>query len=287
MNKRELQQAISKGHMFTGAIIPLEAGERLLGYDMLMIIKQMEADKNRITAHNLGELHPVIELVKNQLLFNWVLVPSSQGQISDKPSANFDEAIKNEIQEKIQIATKIALTAIDLGNKIATDSSNKSISATEVLRMLRGAEDPQIVGNVVARAKGPQRDLFFENDFRQLGGIADAQTEFTNSESHRVLSSHVVRWISERDVILSTETIPDNQHLAHFFNKNKFCIRVAQGTKEAAILRCALFAECSLDVDICIGFDIKKRKQVLHLARIIDHLAIFNQARELINELDG
>lgn len=74
MDKRELLKAIKKGIMFTGANIPLPKGERVLVSDMLMMIKQIESDKNRISISGIGELHQVVEIVNDQLLLSWVLV---------------------------------------------------------------------------------------------------------------------------------------------------------------------------------------------------------------------
>lgn len=286
MNKRDLKQAINKGKMFTGAVIPLPQGERVLLGDMFAIIKQLEADKKRVTISDLGELHQVIELINNRLIFSWVLVPDNQRRISDKPDIDFDESIIQEIQEKIDYATKIALASIDVGNKIASDSAIRNVSASEVIKLLHSSKEPRIVSNVAARANGPQVDLFFHNDVRKLGGIVDAQKEFTNSELHRIDGCRVIRWITDFDVVLLVGTTSDIPELAPFFEKSKVRIRIAAGGIEASILRCAAFAESSFDIEVSTGHDIKKRKDVLHLAKILEPTVIFNYARERLDELD-
>lgn len=286
MSSRKFKESINNGKVFTGAIIPMSQGERVLMVDMLRIIKQLEADKNRITVSNLGELHQVIEINNNQLILSWVLAPSAQGSISDK-EIDFDEAIIKEIQEKIEAATKISLSAIDLGNQIASDSSIKKVTATEVINLLQGAQDPQIVSNVAARANGPQTDLFFTNDIRKLGGINDAQKEFTNTNVHKIDGCKVVRWSNERDVVVTTTTIPENPQLAVLHNNSKITIRSAPSSIESKILRCAAFSKSSLNIEVCIGFDIKKRKEVVHLSKILNQAEVISLARELLDELDN
>lgn len=285
MDKRELVKAINKGIMFTGANIHLPKGERVLVSDMLMMIKQIESDKNRISITGIGELHQVVELVNDQLLLSWVLVPNGQGCITDKSYVDFDGAIFDEIREKIKVATEVALSSIDLGNRIAADSAVKKVTAGEVISLLRNSKEPRIVSEVVARADGRQADLFFNNDIRSLGGIADAQKEFTNSERLRIESCKIIRWLNERDVLVSVKTSPESPEIAEFIYKSKTSIRSPAGARESAILRCAAFTESTFDIEVSIGFDIRKRKKVLHLARIVDSLRIFNLAREHLDEL--
>ncbi len=286
MSSRKLKEAINKGKIFAGAVIPMTQGERFLTIDMLRIIKQLEADKNRITVSNLGELHQVVEINNNQLILSWVLAPSTQGSITDK-EIDFDQAIIQEIQEKIEAATKISLSAIDLGNQIASDSSIKKVTATEVINLLQAAQEPKIVSNVAARANGPQTDLFFTNDIRKLGGINDAQKEFTNTNVHQIEDCKVVRWSNERDVVVTTAAVPDNAQLAALHNKSKITIRSAPSSIESKILRCAAFSRSSLNIEVCIGFDIKKRKEVIHLSKILNQAEVISLARELLDELDS
>jgi hypothetical protein len=285
MNKRELKQALNKGHMFTGAVIPLPQNERVLLGDMLAMIMQLKNDQKIISIRDLGELHPVIQLINNRLILSWVRIPDNQGRISDKPDVDFDESIILEIQEKIDIATKIVLSSIDAGNKIASDSASRYVSAKEVTKLLNSSKEPRIVSNVAARANGPQAELFFNNDIRKLGGIADAQKEFTNTDLHRIEGCRVIRWINDLDVVLSVKIAPDNPELLPFFEKLKFRIRTAAGAVETSILHCATFSESSFDIAVSIGYNYK-RKDILHLAKIIDPTVIFNQARERIAELE-
>lgn len=287
MDKRELVKAINKGIMFTGANIPLPKGERVLVSDMLMMIKQIESDKNRISISGIGELHQVVESVNDQLLLSWVLVPSNQGSLPFRPEVGFDESIIEEVREKIEAATEVALSSIDLGNQIAADSAVKKITAGEVIGLLKNSKDARIVSEVVARADGRQADLFFNNDIRSLGGIADAQKEFTNSERFRIDGCKIIRWLNERDVLVAVESTPENPEISAFIYKSKASIRSQAGTRESAILRCAAFTESSFDVEVSIGFDIRKRKRVLHLARIVDPSEIFCLARDRLDELDG
>lgn len=286
MNSRELKQAINKGHMFTGAVVPLPQNERVPLGEMLAMIMQLEADQKRISIQGLGALHPVIELINNRLILSWVLIPDNQGRISDKLEVDFDESIIHEIQEKIDIATKVVLASIDSGNKIASDSAIRHVSAKEVTKLLNSSKEPRIVSNVAARANGPQAELFFNNDIRKLGGVADAQKEFTNTELHRINACRVLRWINDLDVVLSVKIAPENPELAYFFEKLKLRIRTAPGAVETSILRCASFSESSFDIKVSTGYDIKRHKAVLHLARIIDPSVIFNHARERIAELE-
>lgn len=287
MDKRELNKAINKGLMFTGAIIPLPKGERVLASDLLKMMMLIEADKNRISITGIGKLHQAVELVNDQLLLSWVLVPDNQGCITDKSNVGFDEAIFDEIREKIKVATDVALSSIDLGNQIAADSAVKKVTAGEVLSLLRRSKDSRIVSEVVARADGRQTDLFFNNDIRSLGGIADVQKEFTNSERFRIDGCRIIRWLNERDVLVSVETTPENPDISQFVYKSKTSIRSPAHASESAILRCAAFTESAFDIEVSLGLDIRKRKKVLHLARVLDPLSIFNLARERLDELGG
>lgn len=286
MDKRELLKAIKKGIMFTGANIPLPKGERVLVSDMLMMIKQIESDKNRISISGIGELHQVVEILNDQLLLSWVLVPSNQGSLPFRPEVGFGESILEEIREKIDAATEVALSSIDLGNQIAADSAVKKITAGEVIGLLKKSKDARIVSEVVARADGRQADLFFNNDIRSLGGIPDAQKEFTNSERFRIGGCKIIRWLNDREVFVSVENIPEDPEISAFICNSKTSFRSPAGARESAILRCAAFTESAFDVEVSIGLGIKKRKKVLHLARIVDPSKIFCLARDRLDELD-
>jgi len=286
MNKRELKKAIKKGHMFIGAVIPISQIEWTLASDIFAIFKQIEADKKRVAIRDLGELHQVIKLIDNGLIMGWVFIIDNQRRISDIPDVGFDESIILEIQEKIEVATKTALASIDVGNKIASDSVIRNVSAKEVMKVLSASKAPRIVSNVVARANGPQADLFFNHDLRKLGGIYDAKKEFTDALLHRIDGCRVDRWINDLDVVLSVKVHPENPEMDPFFEKLQFRIRTASGSIDTSILRCATFSESSFDIEVSVGYDMKKYREVLHLARVINPTAVFSQARERITELE-
>lgn len=287
MNKHQLKKAINQNmcRTFVGANIQLLKGEKILLEDLISAIKRLESDKKRFTDHPIGQLQGVIELNPNGISVNWVMAADTQGNLLAASDSNFDDGILQELESKLIAVTREVVKSIDAGNELARESTQIQISADEMLQRLQSTPNARIARSVTARASGPQVTFAFAEGERQLGGNLAVPKEFTNTETITIEQCRVVRWVSDKEVKLHTESLPNDPRLLALFQKNDVCVRVQQSTHESTVLKCAAFADTTLDIDISLGLLLKSGRQVLQLSMIHDHSSIYEAAQTRLNEL--
>lgn len=288
MNKRQIRTSINIGMVFVATEIPLPHGERYLVEDLLEIIKRLESDKKLVEIPSMGELHASIELQNEKLILSWVLVPDQQSRICDKPDVGFDESIIMDIQEKISAATEIALNSIDAGNQIAIESATRKITASEVLKKIRSVKEPKIAENVAARASGPQTDLFFTNESREIGGVSDAQKQFSDTDSFRIENCHVLSWAGHKKVMLQYPEQAVSPSIQAFSDKsNRIVVRIGESSPDSKIAKLALFSESPVTIEVSIGYDLKSHKRSLHVVRVLNDQEVISRAMSIIGQLQN
>jgi hypothetical protein len=288
MNKREIRKALEQNKFvtFSAAKILLPHGQKALLGDLFVRLKRLEADMNKIRPDRISGLLLTHEIVQDGILIGWVVVPENQGNLLST-GQNFDEGMLQELKEKLILATLEAVTSIDAGNELAFDATQDMLTADDVQQRLQASSSPRITRNVAARAPGPQVTITFSEGERHLGGNIPAPPEYTNPDRILIEKCRLVRWLSDKEVILQTDLPPNNPELLRYFKKQITRVRIAKGTIEATILDCAAFAETSFDIDVSTGLILKSGRMVLQLSTIHNRQSIFCAAQTRLDELRG
>lgn len=286
MNKILIRKALEQNQCrtFSGVKIPLTHGQHHLVDDLFIRLKRLECDINKIKPDNIGALHVTIKIVQDGISVNWVLAPSSQGNLLAM-SPDFDEGIFQELEEKLICATLETVTSIDVGNNLAYESTQSILSADDAVHQLNSSKNPRIARNVAARAPGSQITIAFQEGERMLGGHLPVPREFSNTERFLIEKCQVIRWISDKVAMFQTESLPEVEKLNRFFNKNSLHVRVQRGTIGSAIIDCAAFANARFDIEVSIGLILRSGKNILQLASIQTPTSIFDAAQSRLDEL--
>lgn len=286
MNKKMIKKALERNQCrtYAGVLVPLSHNQHHLVDDLLQRLKRLESDMNKIKPENINELFVTIKIVPDGIAVSWVLVPRAQGNLL-ATSLNFDEGILQELQEKLVCATLEAVSSIDVGNNLAHESTKSILSADDASQRLNSSKNPRIARNVAARAQGSQVSFVFQEGERFLGGNLAVPHEFTNTERFLIRKCQVTRWDSDKVVLLQTKSLPDDEMLVRFIDKNSLLVRVQRGTMEAAIIDCAALANAIFDIEVSVGMILRSGKKILQLATIQNSMSIFDAAQARLDEL--
>lgn len=287
MDYKLVRDAIKKKRykVFVGSEVTLSEGTSVLFEDILAVCQRMLAYQRDITPDAVKDVYPILTAAPRGFTITWVKIWGPNGNLLDADGDSFEDGIQREIVEKLALATKEAVMAIDIGNDLAIESIHELLSASKAKSRCEAGPNPAMSARVGWRASGQQIPFAFAQAIKEIGGVAGAHDKFTNPEKIKLEGCILVKWMSLSSVELElvAESIPPA--IVKHLRMGKPRIQAIVSAVDVDIMRGAWLAGCPIDIDVSRGLNLEGYTDVLHLRHVHDWAGIIKAVGAKLDEM--